>query len=373
VASLRDLDGPVDAVVVAVPAGAVPDVVDEAGIVGCGGMVVYAAGFAETPAGAPLQERLREVPLRHGLPVCGPNGNGIVSLHRRVAMWGDSVQPQPAGPVAIVTQSGNVGVNALASRRGLGLHTVVSCGNQALLDATDYLRHLSAEDGVRAVALYLELDGDGTRLCEALASCAERAVRVVVLKAGAGSVSASAAQAHTGAVAGDHRVFRALIAEAGGVVVDDLQELLEVAKALAIGRRAPRSGLAVLTCSGGDSAIAADAAERVGVPMPALAPKTVARLREVLPDAATAANPLDYTSLLRGDREALRAMVGALASDPAIRIRAGGLRPDARARRRRARRRRRHPLGLHLERGGDLRSAARRRDAPRAARRTDRA
>lgn len=318
VPSLADLDGPVDAVVVAVPAAAASDVVEAAGAIGCGGAVVYAAGFAETPDGVSRQEGLRAAALAHGLPVCGPNGNGIVSLHRRVALWGDPVEPQPAGPVAIVTQSGNVGVNALASRRGLGLHTVVSCGNQAVLDAADYLRFLADEDGVRAVAMYLESDGDGARLCEALARCARRDVRVVVLKAGASRVSASAAQAHTGAIAGDQRVFRALVAEAGAVAVEDPHELLEVAKALAVRRRAPRPGLAMLTCSGGDSAIVADAAERQGVPIPPLADVTVARLREVLPEAATAANPLDYTSLLWGDGEALRAMIAALAADPGI-------------------------------------------------------
>ena len=70
-----------------------------------------------------------------GCRVCGPNGNGIVSLPDRVALWGDTVAPREPGPVALISQSGNVAVNALASRRGLRLHTVVSCGNEAVLVA----------------------------------------------------------------------------------------------------------------------------------------------------------------------------------------------------------------------------------------------
>ncbi|HET6547318.1 MAG TPA: acetate--CoA ligase family protein, partial [Solirubrobacter sp.] len=79
-----------------------------------------------------------------------------------------------------------------------------------------------------------------------------------------------------------------------------------------------RGGLAVMTCSGGDSAIAADLAAALGVELPAFAPATVARLRRTLPDAATAANPLDYTSLLWDDTDALRELIAALGDDPAV-------------------------------------------------------
>ena len=97
---------------------------------------------------------------------------------------------------------------------------------------------------------------------------------VAVLKVGASPAGALAAAAHTGAVAGDQRVFRALVEEAGAAWADDVHELLELAKALAVpaARRGPRGGgLAVLTCSGGDSALAADECERIGVTLPPLA------------------------------------------------------------------------------------------------------
>ena len=145
--------------------------------------------------------------------MCGPNGNGIVSLPDRVALWGDTVEPREPGPVALISQSGNVAVNALASRRGLRLHTVVSCGNQAVLDATDFLEALCEREGVRSVALYLEADGDGPRWCAALEKAAAADIGVAVLKAGRSRAGAAAAVAHTGALAGDQRVFRALFEE----------------------------------------------------------------------------------------------------------------------------------------------------------------
>ena len=337
--ALSDLPSPPDAVVVAIPAAGVPAVVEEAGALGCGGAVVYGAGFGEIAAGAghgsapdleasaaglDLERELRAAAGRHALPVCGPNCTGIVALHERTPLWGDALGSVAPGPVALVSQSGNLAVNALATRRGLGFHTVVSCGNAAVLDPADWVAALAREEGVRSIALYLEADGDGPRLCGALAACAEADVGVAILKVGTSAAGATAAAAHTGALAGDQRVFRALAAEAGAASAHDAHELLELAKALAVPAARPRrtgrvpGGLAVLTCSGGDSSLAADEAERLGLELPPLAAATTRRLRDLLPAAATVGNPLDYTALVWGERETLRDLVVTVGEDPAI-------------------------------------------------------
>src|SRR4051795_5396556 len=332
--SVADLPAPADAVVVAVPAAGVPDVVDEAGASrgggaggfgggggagasGCGGAVVFGAGFGESGETA-LEGLLVAAAVRHGLPVIGPNCDGLVRVHERVALGGDALRGQEPGGVALVSQSGNLAVNGLATRRGLRLHTVVSCGNQAVLDAGDLLAFLAEDDGVRAIGLYVEDDGDAPRLCESLARCAERGVGVAVLKAGASAVGAAAAATHTGAIAGDHRVFRALVEEAGAAWARDGHELLELAKALACGRRATGRGIALVTCSGADCAVGGDEAERVGVSLPPLGDGTVARLRELLPSAATVANPLDYTALIWGETQTLRDTIAAVGGDAAV-------------------------------------------------------
>jgi acetate---CoA ligase (ADP-forming) len=318
--SLADCPSPPDAVVVAIPAAGAPAVVEEAGALGCGGAVVYGAGFGEISSGTALQTELGDAARRHGLALCGPNGNGIVQLHERLALWGDALSPLEAGRVALVSQSGNLAVNALATRRGLRLHTVVSCGNASVLDPADWIAELALDEGVGSIAVYLEADGHGARLCDALAVCAERGVGVAVLKVGRSPAGAAAAAAHTGALAGDQRVFRALVEEAGAAWAEDAHELLEMAKALAVpGARVPRErGLAVLTCSGGDSALAADECEHIGLPLPPLGEESARRLRELLPDAATVANPLDYTALIWGQADTLRDIVAIVGSDAAI-------------------------------------------------------
>jgi acetyl-CoA synthetase len=320
VPTIDDLPVAADAVVVAIPAAGVPEVIEQAGARGCGGAVVYAAGFAEVRDGQSLQQDVVAAARRHRMPVCGPNCDGIVVFARSAALWGDALFPRDPGHVALISQSGNLAVNALTSRRGIRFHTVITSGNQAVVAADTYLRFLAQEEQVRSIALYVE-DDVGPELCEALAMCAERSVRVAVLKVGSSPVGARVAAAHSASLAGDQRIFKSLIEEAGAVWAEDAHELLELAKTLAA-QRPPRrdgpGGLAIMTCSGGDSAQGADECAELGIPLPLLAPGTRARLEEVLPSAATAANPLDYTGILWGERDALAELVRALGEDPAI-------------------------------------------------------
>jgi acetate---CoA ligase (ADP-forming) len=343
VPTLTDLPEAVDAIVVAIPAAGVPEVIDQAGALGCGGAVVFSAGFREIAEGVELEAQLVAAARRHGLPICGPNGNGIVAMHAKSAMWGDGFAPREPGAVGMISQSGNIAVNALATERGLRFHTVISGGNQSVLDAADYLEALAREDGLHSIAMYLEDDG-GPRLCDGLAACAEAGVRVAVLKAGTSAAGQRTVAAHSGSLAGDQRVFRSLLQEAGAWVADDLHELLEVAKSFATvaprrGARTPQpegadqraaaittasdrsaaeQGIAILTCSGGDSAQGADEASRRGLALPEFSDQTSERLRELLPPAATVANPLDYTAMIWGDVDALAEIIEAVAVDPAI-------------------------------------------------------
>jgi acetyl-CoA synthetase len=323
VPSLEDLPEAVDAVVVAIPAAGVPAVLESARARGCGSAVVFAAGFAEAGEGD-LQASLGAA--AGSLPVLGPNCDGLIAFHAGAALWGDAFVPREPGRVALVSQSGNVAVNALAVRRGIRFHTVASVGNQAVLDAAGVLEALVEDEGVGSIALFLESDGDGERFASALARAAEREVGIAVLKVGATAAGASAAAAHTGALAGDQRVFRALVEEAGGAWAADVHDLLELAKTLAVPGARPRrsagsaagGGLAILTCSGGDSGLAADEAGRLGLPLPPLSAETAARLEPLLPTAATIGNPLDYTAMIWGERERLAAIVRTVAEDPAV-------------------------------------------------------
>ena len=192
---------------------------------------------------------------------------------------------------------------------GVQVRWAGKCPDCGAWDSLKEFRH----EGSAAPAV----DGDGAAWCEALARCAERDVRVVVLKAGRSTRGAAVGAAHTAALVGDQAVFAAMITEAGGVMVTQPLELLETARALALGRRDSR-GAAFLTCSGGDAAIAADLADDLGVRLADLATSTEERLRALLPPAATVANPLDHTALVWADTEAIAALAESVGRDPAV-------------------------------------------------------
>ena len=315
VPSIGDLSEPVDVVVIATPADSVPAYLTAARQLGCGGAVVFAAGFAEI-GNIEAQEAL--VAAAGDLPVIGPNGNGYVSVPARAAVWGDAaLLPDTPGPIALITQSGNVGVVLLAHRQGLGLHSIFSVGNSAVVDAAALISSLATTDGVRVIGAYLENDGDGVRLTQALAACASNDVRVVVLKAGRSERGLAAGAAHTAAVAGDQRVFEALIQEAGGILVRQPAELIETSRALAIGRR-DRRGAAVVTCSGGDATLAADLADDAGAKLADFSAETLQELAALLPITATATNPLDHTNSVWADTEAVAKICETVARDPEV-------------------------------------------------------
>ena len=142
---------------------------------------------------------------------------------------------------------------------------------------------------------------------------------MAVLKVGSSPAGARAAAAHSAALAGDQRVFRSLIEEAGAIWAGDVHELLELAKALAVpGATRARDGRAIVTSTGGDTAQGADEASSRGLELPALAAATRERLHEQLPRAATVANPLDYTAMIWGDSDALGGLVRTIGEDPDV-------------------------------------------------------
>ena len=315
VPSIGDLSEPVDVVVIATPADSVPGYLTAARQLGCGGAVVFAAGFAEI---GNIEAQAALVAAAGDLPVIGPNGNGYVSVPARAAVWGDAaLLPDTPGPIALITQSGNVGVVLLAHRQGLGLHSIFSVGNSAVVDAAALISSLATTDGVRVIGAYLENDGDGVRLTQALAACARNDVRVVVLKAGRSERGLAAGAAHTAAVAGDQRVFEALIQEAGGILVRQPAELIETSRALAIGRR-DRRGAAVVTCSGGDATLAADLADDAGAKLADFSAETLQELAALLPITATATNPLDHTNSVWADTEAVAKICETVARDAGV-------------------------------------------------------
>jgi acetyltransferase len=225
----------------------------------------------------------------------GPNCMGVVS--RLPGGWLNGSYfwrlPETAGGVSMVSQSGAFGgmFFAEARGRGLGVARFLSVGNSADVTESDALEWLAGDRETKVIGLFAEAFRDGRRFVAAAGRCPQP---VVVLKAGRGRAGARAAASHTGSLAGSHGAARAAFLRAGVLEAGTADEFFDVLQALAAWPRAGRR-VAVLTISGGPAVLAADAAERLGLSLPAPGAATVERVRELAPAFAASGNPVDLT------------------------------------------------------------------------------
>ena len=260
----------------------------EAGERGCGGAIVLSAGFGEVESGRELEARAARGRARRDAAGLRPERQRDRRGRRAARRCGAtrSRGARARARVAMISQSGNVAVNALGSRRGIGFHTVVSTGNQAVCDASDWLAALAARDGVRSVAMFLEADGDGAELAEALALL--RRARRRRRRAQGRRLGGRAARRRRPHRRAGRRPARLPGAGRGGRrrLGRDPHELLELARVLAEPRARParrRRPRGAHLLGRRLRASPADEAERLGVELPQLAPATRERLAELLP------------------------------------------------------------------------------------------
>ncbi len=215
---------PIDLALLMVPMAAVDEALADLAAADVHNAVILTSGFAETGhEGADHQARLAALAHQHGVSLLGPNCLGFVNFIDNVPLWtGGFRAPSKPGSIAVVTQSGANGsfISSLAAQHEIGLSHMVSTGNEADLDCADFIDHLIDLPEVRAIALFAET----IRHAPSFAAAARRAIAaakpIVVLKIGLSEVTARSAQAHTGALVGDDRVFDGVCRQLGIVRVD---------------------------------------------------------------------------------------------------------------------------------------------------------
>ncbi len=302
--AVEDLPAAPDAAFVAVPAEATIEQVGRLAAIGAGGCVCYAAGFAETGGeGVALQRRLVEA--AGDLALVGPNCYGLINVLDGAALYPDNHGCKPVlEGAAIVSQSGNIGINVTMQDRSLPLTHMISAGNQAVLGLGDYVMALAEDPRVTAIGLIMECVTDVEVFSRAAVRALERGVPIVALKCGRSAAGARVALSHTSSLAGEARLYDALFERLGIVAVDSLTKLIEALKLFALAGPVEIARFASLSCSGGEASLVADLAEDLGIAMPDLSAAQVAGLRAQLPGFVTVGNPLDYNTSIWGDRAA---------------------------------------------------------------------
>ena len=318
--SLDDIPGKVDAVFIGLPAAQGTGVLEQAGRRGIRAACINASGFADADAeGAARQAELAAVAARHGIALCGPNNVGLINVGGKVALWTPRYASDLApGPVAVISQSGTMALMLCQDERRLGLAYVITCGNEAVLGAAEYLDHVVRDDRVRTVLLFLETIRNPALFEAAAREAHRRGKRVLALKSGASDAGRALVAAHTGSLAGEDRFYDAFFRDCHVTRVHSPDELIEAALLFTARPSPPRGrSFMAVTLSGGEAALVADNAPALGLALPPLAPATAEALRPAFPPFAKPSNPLDAWGL-GFTPERFRVVLDALAADPSI-------------------------------------------------------
>ena len=332
---LQSTPEPADTVVVAIPAEHVPEILTTAAERGVRAAVVLSSGFGEAgEAGRARQAAIEQVAAERGLLVCGPNCYGVFNIRLGAATFSaDFAAPPRAGRVALVSQSGGFShavAEHLMRERAVGLSYIVSCGNQAGVTIEDYLEFLVADGDTEVIGVIVEGFKQPEKLRRVAARAHDAGKLIVALKVGRSENARQAMLAHTGSLAGTPEIIEAVLKQSGITQVTTLNEMIDTLTLLASTRRFRRPAwrVAVLSGLGGECGHVADAADRVGIELPPLAPATVEAIGRFMPAFANPRNPMDGTGAMYEDAALFPQLIDTLLRDEAIDVLAVNLRAN---------------------------------------------
>lgn len=322
---IREVPDPVDLAMVVVPRDEVLPVVRACGEKGVRAVVVLSAGFREMGAeGARREAALMEEVREYGMRMVGPNCMGLINTDLEIRLNASFAPIQPRrGPIALISQSGALGVTLLEQVHGLnlGISKFVSVGNVADVSVHELLAFLGDDPETGVILLYLESFTDAPAFAEA-ARTVSRRKPILVVKGGRSQAGRRAAISHTGALAALDQAVDGFLEGCGVLRADSMEELFHLAMAF-VSQPLPRGRrVAIVTNGGGPGILAADAAERHGLVVTELTEKTRRVLRPLLPPESSVANPVDLlaTSTPAQFGQAARLLVHAEEVDALIAI-----------------------------------------------------
>lgn len=305
--SITDVPEAVDLAVIMIPAAGVVPVTRDCAATGARFALVITSGFGELGGvGSEWQAQLTAIARESGMRIYGPNCPGLLSFSDRT---GISFSPRldidawRPGRVALVTQGGAVGrvfMDAMETHGSPGLNYWFSPGNEADLDIADFVGWLAGQDDTDTILMVVESVRDGHRFLDAARAARRAGKAVCVLKVGRSEAGVRATATHTAALTGADKVADAAFAQAGVVRVDDIDELIDLARMVERYGIRPVRNVGVISVSGGSAALLADTCGVVGLAVEAPTDETTAKLAEMLPPLAAVGNPVDLTTGIFG-------------------------------------------------------------------------
>ena len=299
--NLTDIPGPVDHVIVSIPAEAVLNLLDDCAAKRVRSVHFFTAGFGETgdAAKGALEDAMLAKATAGGFRIIGPNCVGLYVPKSRLV--NDLNSPLEPGPIAFISQSGGHAQNLpdYSRARGLRFSKIISYGNALDVNESELLDYFSRDPETDIIAAYIEGVKDGPRFLKALAETAARKP-VVIYKGGRTEAGRRATYGHTASMTSSVAIFDALCRQSKAIRVDDLEEMIDVLTALRFVHPLPRdTGAALMGAGGGPSVLAGDEMENEDLRMPCPSPAVQAELKKRLPVAGSIfINPLDTPNLV---------------------------------------------------------------------------
>jgi acetyl coenzyme A synthetase (ADP forming)-like protein len=292
--SVKDIPGPVDIAIFCIPARIVAQVLEECGEKGLRGAILIPSGFAEVGE-AQLQQEVVDVARRHNIRLMGPNIYGFYYTPQNLCATFCTPYSEK-GSVALTSQSGGVGMAIIGFSRSnkMGVSAIIGLGNKSDIDEDDLLTFFEEDPNTRVVAMHVEDLKDG----RAFAEVAQRVTKrkpVVVLKAGRTAMGARAAKSHTGALAGNDRIYDGVLRQAGVIRARHLNEMLEFAKALQMLPTPQGENVLIVTGAGGSGVLLSDACVDHELRLMSMPPDLDQAFRQFIPPFGAAGNPVDIT------------------------------------------------------------------------------
>jgi len=302
--SISAIPGPVDHVIVCIPAEKTLSVLDDCARKGVMSVHFFTAGFRESGEreGADLEEAMLKKARTGGFRIIGPNCTGLFVPRARLTTA--TRMPMKLGGVAFISQSGGHSQDMPfhAGVRGVTFSKVISYGNALDINESELLEYFTDDDETHIIAMYIEGVRDGVRFAKILERAAQKKV-VIVYKGGVSDAGLRAAKSHTASMTSSVRVFNALCRQVNAIAVDDIREMVDMLVALSFAVPYPRDRrIAVVGLGGSPSVEASDRMERAGLCLPPLSIETREALAKYLPAAGGIfSNPLDAVNIVNPD------------------------------------------------------------------------
>ncbi len=296
----------VDLAVICIPNKEVENIIKQCAEKGIKGIVVITAGFKEIgEAGKKIEDEIIEIANKNNIALIGPNVLGIINTQKDISLNANFALKMPrSGKVAIISQSGAIGVAALdyAHQHDLGISKFISIGNKAVIDESDVLEYLIDDDETKIITIYAEDIRHPANFFEMAKKANAKQKPIIIIKTGRSVRGAIATHSHTGALSSSDTAYDSLFAQCGVIRVETLAQLFENAKGFTSLVKPKGNRIAIVTNGGGMGVIATDAAERNGLTMTTFEPETLEALKTKMPPTANIHNPVDII----GDADAQR-------------------------------------------------------------------